>query len=61
LEDSDDGDDTVIGNFDWVLSIRDKSELFSLTFKPEAATSKLLGALRGARAKMGVGEDATAA
>jgi hypothetical protein len=24
LEDSDDGDDTATGNFDWVLSIRDK-------------------------------------
>jgi hypothetical protein len=58
LEDNDDNDDTAIGNCDWVLSFRDKHKLKNLAFKPAAATSTVLRVLIGARAKMGVGEDA---
>jgi hypothetical protein len=47
FEDNDDRDDTAIGNSEWVLSIRDKSKLFSLAFKPAAATSVLLRVVTG--------------
>ncbi len=59
LEDNDDGDDTATGNFDWVLSIRDKIKLYCLVFKPAAATSTPPRVLIGALAITGVGEDAT--
>jgi hypothetical protein len=55
LEDNDDNDDTATGNSGWVLSFRAKPKVF----KPAAATSTPLRALRGARAKTGVREDAT--
>jgi hypothetical protein len=58
FEDSDDGDDTVSGNCDWVLSIRSNPKLCSLAFKI-AATSTSLRALIGASAETGVGEEAT--
>jgi hypothetical protein len=37
LED-DDNDDTATGNFDWVLSFKDKPKLNGLVFKPAATT-----------------------
>ena len=59
LEDNDDNDDTATGNCEWVLSIRDKIKLYSLVFKPAAASSTSLRVIIGTRAKSGVGEDAT--
>jgi hypothetical protein len=41
------------------LSYRDKSKLYSLTFKPVATTSASLRAQTGARAKTDEGEEAT--
>jgi hypothetical protein len=38
LKDNDDNDDTATGKCDWVLSIKDKHELNSLTYKPTART-----------------------
>jgi hypothetical protein len=53
LEDNDDNDDTATGNCEWVLSIRDKIKLYSLVFKPAAASSTSLRVIIGTRAKSG--------
>ncbi len=59
LEDNDDNDDTVSGNSDRVLSIRDKPEIVKFRFLPAVALPAPLRDANRAKAKTGAGEDAT--
>ena len=54
-----DNDDTATGKCRWVLSIKNKPKLNSLAFKTRPTASTQLRVLKRARAKTGVGEEAT--